>query len=99
MYGLTVFSPATEEILDVLDDSGVPATFFLVGRYMDEYDNTQGVLKKMRRAGHTIGTHSISHTDLSWMSNDEILRNFEEPAETIKNHIGYKPRFVRPPYG
>lgn len=78
---------------------GVPATFFLVGRYMDEYDNTHSVLKRMKRSGHTIGTHSIAHTDLSWLSNDEILRNFKEPAETIENHIGYKPRFVRPPYG
>ncbi len=96
---MPIFRPATEEILDILEEMHVPATFFLIGRYMDEYHNTNNVLQRMRRCGHTIGTHTIAHTELAWLSNEEILINFQEPAKTVHNHIGYKPRFVRPPYG
>lgn len=51
-------SGVTPRILDVLDELGVKATFFVIGR------NSEADVKTLRRIheeGHTIGLHSYSH--------------------------------------
>jgi peptidoglycan/xylan/chitin deacetylase (PgdA/CDA1 family) len=50
--------PRTTAVLDTLDRECVKATFFLVGKMAHAYPDT---VKRMRDAGHTIGTHSNSH--------------------------------------
>lgn len=48
----------SDSILDILAAECVKATFFVVGRMAQEYP---GGVRKLRDAGHTIGTHSQSH--------------------------------------
>jgi peptidoglycan-N-acetylglucosamine deacetylase len=50
--------PRTTQILDTLDHECVKATFFLIGKMAHAYPDT---VKRIRDAGHTIGTHSYSH--------------------------------------
>jgi peptidoglycan/xylan/chitin deacetylase (PgdA/CDA1 family) len=50
--------PRTTQVLDTLDRECVKATFFLVGKMAHAYPDT---VKRIRDAGHTIGTHSYSH--------------------------------------
>jgi peptidoglycan/xylan/chitin deacetylase (PgdA/CDA1 family) len=50
--------PRTTQVLDTLDRECVKATFFLVGKMAHTYPDT---VKRIRDAGHTIGTHSYSH--------------------------------------
>ncbi|AJD90565.1 polysaccharide deacetylase [Jeotgalibacillus malaysiensis] len=45
----------TEEILDVLKEEKVPATFFLTGHYLE---SATPLVKKMVKDGHIIGNHS-----------------------------------------
>ncbi len=85
--------------MDYLDRRGIPATFFVIGSSVYNFENSRTLLKRMKREGHTIATHSLNHLDMSWMSEEEILRNFEEPADAVVELIGIRPRFMRPPYG
>jgi peptidoglycan-N-acetylglucosamine deacetylase len=50
--------PRTTAVLDTLDHECVKATFFLVGKMAHAYPDA---VKRIRDAGHTIGTHSNSH--------------------------------------
>ncbi len=50
--------PRTTQILDTLDHECVKATFFLIGKMAHAYPDT---VKRVRDAGHSIGTHSYSH--------------------------------------
>ena len=51
-------SSNTSEILNILDDYGVKATFFVVGKEDEEYKE---LYKRIVDEGHTIGMHSYSH--------------------------------------
>jgi peptidoglycan/xylan/chitin deacetylase (PgdA/CDA1 family) len=50
--------PRTTQVLDTLDRECVKVTFFLIGKMAHAYPDT---VKRIRDAGHTIGTHSNSH--------------------------------------
>lgn len=50
---------STPELLDILAGEGVPASFFLVGRYMDEA--SQPLIQRMLDEGHGLAFHSYSH--------------------------------------
>src|SRR5215813_4984128 len=50
--------PRTAQVLDTLDRECVKATFFLIGKMAHAYPDT---VRRIRDAGHTIGTHSYSH--------------------------------------
>ncbi|ORZ34908.1 hypothetical protein BCR44DRAFT_119975 [Catenaria anguillulae PL171] len=57
------------------------------------------IVKSIINDGHIIGSHSYQHFNLSKMSRDELLddtANFDEMANAL---AGYKPKFLRPPYG
>jgi peptidoglycan/xylan/chitin deacetylase (PgdA/CDA1 family) len=50
--------PRTTQVLDTLDHECVKATFFLIGKMAHSFPD---VVRRIRDAGHTIGTHSYSH--------------------------------------
>ena len=49
---------AAHRLLDLLDEAGVRATFFVVGNVADTYP---GLVREVARRGHEIGTHTYSH--------------------------------------
>lgn len=48
----------TPKILDILEDEGVAATFFIVGRSAERREN---IVRRAFAEGHSIGVHSYSH--------------------------------------
>jgi len=48
-----------ERLLKILDDAGVKATFFVLGYVAEKHP---ALVKRLRDAGHEIGTHGFSHT-------------------------------------
>lgn len=86
-------------MLDVLGEMGVSATFFVLGMSLDEDPHLSYLLKRMLKEGHTIGTHSYNHIDLSYQDRSQIEYQLEEPANLVEKVTGRRPRFVRPPYG
>lgn len=74
-------STNTAEILDILDDYGVKATFFVQGK---EDDSSKNLLKRIADEGHTIGMHSYSH---SYGKIYSSLDSFAEDIQLIKDYI------------
>ena len=86
----------TPEILSILAEYGVHATFFMVGENVGYYpDAATAVLE----AGHEIGNHTFSHHRLRQMSEGEIREEILACEDAISSVAEYRPRFIRPPEG
>ena len=53
-------SKLTEDVLDVLKEKQVKATFFIVGKNL-ETEQGKKILKRIVREGHAVGIHTYSH--------------------------------------
>lgn len=86
----------TPQILDVLAQNNVHATFFILGY---GYDKEQLVLREFAE-GHTIGYHGKSHQykDI-YTSLDALMKNFTSLEEDVINLTGYSSKLVRFPGG
>lgn len=87
----------TPKMLAALRERNVRITFFLTGRWMQDYPE---LLKEIVRDGHEIANHSLTHADFTKLSAADVvdeLRQTEELAWTIGG-TNVRP-FFRPPYG
>ncbi|MFC4401514.1 delta-lactam-biosynthetic de-N-acetylase [Gracilibacillus xinjiangensis] len=87
----------TEQILDVLKEENVPATFFLTGHYVDDKPD---LVKRMLSEGHIIGNHSDTHRDFTKLSKEELKEDIEILSNKLKK-VSNKAvvQYVRPPKG
>lgn len=86
----------TPELLDILLNFNVKATFFLIGKnVLKEPDITRRIYSE----GHEIGNHSYSHPVLPLVSRKELHKQIETTDSIIKDLIGSKPMYFRPPMG
>jgi chitin deacetylase len=86
----------TDEVLETLDQYGVKATFFLIGKEIAAHP---GAARQIVRAGHEIGNHGYTHRSLVFSSYEQIGREVEATDEAIRS-IGYSGVIhFRPPYG
>lgn len=88
----------TEPILDALKKHNAPATFFLVGHYLE---TAPELVARMVEEGHTVGNHTWSHPDMSAISGaeafaDEMRRVEEKYQEMTAQEMV---RYYRPPQG
>lgn len=82
---------ATPFILDVLDQLGIRATFFMVGDNARKYPH---LLEEVRRRGHRIGNHTYNHIGgLRWTS-WKYLANVKKAEEILHSN-----QLFRPPHG
>lgn len=86
----------TEILLDGLKERGVKATFFVIGRYAEEYPE---VIRRMDEEGHVIGNHTYNHVQLNKLSEAEAKKELEMTNKVIESITGKEPVFVRPPFG
>ncbi|MNH89995.1 Peptidoglycan-N-acetylglucosamine deacetylase [compost metagenome] len=86
----------TPQILDILQENQVKATFFLVGRQIDK---DPSVVKRIYSEGHEIGNHTVNHPNLNKMEVQEISQEIENNNAKIKELTGYTPVLFRSPYG
>lgn len=70
----------TPEILDVLKEENVPATFFVVG---SQAKNRKQILKRAHGEGHTLAVHSFSHRYGEIYSSEEALLNDIEKCNDV----------------
>lgn len=86
----------TLQLLDVLDQYQVKATFFLRGGWVKDHpDLTREIVSR----GHLIESHSQAHGHMNTMTEDEVSTDIIESTNIIKDTIGYTPTMFRPPYG
>lgn len=86
----------TQQILDILDEYNVKTTFFLVGFWIDKYEEA---LKEIHRRGHEIGNHSTTHPQMSKLTVEEIKEELNNTGEKIRAVTGKEPILFRPPFG
>lgn len=85
-----------DEILDILKENDVKATFFLIGSHVEKYPET---IKRITEEGHEIGNHSWSHRNFSKLTADEIRQELDKTTEIIVSTGGKASNLFRPPYG
>ena len=88
--------PYTEQILDILQESGVRATFFVCGRNAEQHPD---LMRRIQSAGHTIGNHMWSHPYLYFMNRGKIAEEIDRTQKVIREITGQAPKLFRPPYG
>jgi peptidoglycan-N-acetylglucosamine deacetylase len=88
--------PYTSQVLAILKQYGLHATFFCVGSQVAAYPD---LVLQEAEAGHTIGNHSWSHPFLTLLSTTQIKDEITETSDIIQQVTGIRPTYFRPPYG
>ncbi|MBR4201544.1 MAG: polysaccharide deacetylase family protein [Oscillospiraceae bacterium] len=86
----------TADVLDILAEYRIPATFFLVGQNITP--DTEPLLRKAVSLGCELGNHSFSHPDMTALSPYEMSVEIDETSKRIERITGKPTRFFRPPY-
>jgi peptidoglycan-N-acetylglucosamine deacetylase len=76
----------TERVLKALADECVKATFFPIGKHATYYPE---ILREVYKAGHTIGSHTWSHQDLSKKTPEEGKEEIELGVSAVKAALGH----------
>ncbi|ANN35580.1 peptidoglycan-N-acetylglucosamine deacetylase (plasmid) [Bacillus thuringiensis serovar coreanensis] len=86
----------TAELLKILKENDVQATFFLLGTNVKQFPD---LVKQAKTEGHYIGLHSMTHDFKKLYPNGEYVKEMQEVQSLVKNIIGESPKLTRPPYG
>ena len=88
----------TPAILDALKKHNAPATFFIVGNYIE---TSPDLVKRMVAEGHTVGNHTYHHPDMSKISTKEAFEKELTDLEALYEQTVGQPmtKFYRPPQG
>lgn len=88
----------TPAILKALKNHHAPATFFVVGNFLE---TSPDLIRQMRKDGHTIGNHTFHHPDMSKISTKEAFAKELSDVESLYQEITGEEmtRFYRPPQG
>ena len=87
----------SNDVLDVLKQYNVPATFFVLG---SKAVANPEIVKRMQNEGHVIGNHTYAHPNLVKESDLGTLeREVTRTEDALNDIIGYRTKLFRPPYG
>ncbi|MER2030618.1 MAG: polysaccharide deacetylase family protein [Solibacillus sp.] len=87
----------SNDVLDVLKQYNVPATFFVLG---SKAVANPEIVKRMQNEGHVIGNHTYAHPNLVEEADLGTLESEVTRTEDALNEItGYRTKLFRPPYG
>lgn len=88
----------TEPILDALKKHNAPATFFVVGHFLETEPE---LVKRMVEEGHAVGNHTYHHPDMSSISDMESFGNeVNDVAQLFREITGKElSPYYRPPQG
>lgn len=83
-----------ERTMDILEEKGVPGTFFVNGNKITS-QNVNNILSR----GFQLGDHSWSHQALPLIEDDlELLYEVTETSNLIEQYTGIRPTYFRPPF-
>jgi peptidoglycan-N-acetylglucosamine deacetylase len=87
---------ATPSILETLAGAGVPATFFMVGRYAESHPE---LARDVAAGGHLVGSHTYSHRKLTLLGPATVRREIREGHRAVASAAGVEPGVFRAPHG
>ncbi|KAI8812380.1 polysaccharide deacetylase, PdaB family [Cladochytrium replicatum] len=85
----------TPHILDALAETGVKATFFVMGNSVQDAPE---LLKRAYDEGHQIGNHTYTHPFLTKLTPEELDAEITRTEDLIHSVIGVRTASFRPPY-
>jgi peptidoglycan/xylan/chitin deacetylase (PgdA/CDA1 family) len=88
--------PFTEQVLAILREHQVPATFFMCGQNVEKYPD---LVRRIVAEGHEVGNHTYSHPFLFFKSRRRIAAEIDRTQAVIERVTGSRPKFFRPPFG
>lgn len=88
-----VFTP---QILDLLQQLKVKATFFVIGKNAAKYPQ---IIKRIENEGHILANHSWDHANFTHLDEYEIRNQITKTDELLTQITGHKPLLFRAPYG
>ncbi len=86
----------TDVLINILKKYNVPATFFMVGSWVEKYPES---VKKFHNAGHEIMNHSDTHPHINQLSDEKIKEEITKCSDKIEKLTGTRPTLFRGPYG
>ena len=90
-------SERTEEILDILSEEKIKATFFVIGPSDEKADER---LFRIYSEGHSVGLHTMSHSyDKIYLSEESFLEDIEEERKWVYSVTGEECKIFRFPGG
>ncbi|MGW7608198.1 bifunctional polysaccharide deacetylase/glycosyltransferase family 2 protein [Streptomyces sp. NPDC054766] len=85
----------TPEVLKVLEENDVEATFFMVGSMISRYPD---VVKTLVDQGNEVGIHTFTHVDLSYQSTARLQRELKQTQLALAGAAGITTTLFRAPY-
>lgn len=85
----------TPRYLDLLDELGVPATFFALGEYVDA---RPALAREYLRRGHQVASHGYDHARFTSLSPRALLDQCRRTERVLDGQFSGRP-WVRPPHG
>lgn len=82
------------KILDILKRENIKATFFVVGKVVDQNPN---LVRRMMAEGHEVGNHTYSHKRLNQMPIKSARQEIAACAASVKRATGADMTLLRPP--
>ena len=86
----------TQQLIDILEEYRVSATFFVVGDWAEKYPES---VKALHDAGHEVMNHSNTHAHYNSLSAEEIIADVEACNDRVEAITGVRPTLIRCPYG
>lgn len=86
----------TAAVLDILDEKGVSATFFVLGWRTEVYPH---LARDVFERGHSVQSHAFGHADLTTLSDHGIRGELDRTSRAVKATTGRWPTCLRPPFG
>ena len=88
--------PHTLRLLEILAWHNVHATFFLIGRYVEQRPD---IVRELVKAGHVIGNHTFTHPLLTFKSARKLREQFAKCERALRDAAGEHSNLFRPPFG
>jgi len=86
----------TRQILDILRQEGIRATFFVLG---EKTKNQPELTRLIATEGHEVGNHTLSHRILTHRGKTHARREVAEASKAIALACGQRPVLFRAPHG
>ncbi len=88
-------SSVLPELLDILKQENVPAMFFWQSKLL----HPKRPWKRLIQEGHRIGSHTITHPNLTKLDFNAQYRQLAASVKSIEAITGEKVDYFRPPFG
>jgi len=88
---------STGLVLDLLQEAGAKATFFVVGNKVERHPE---VLRRIVEEGHSLGIHTFDHNRLyAFLPPKVVQADIERTRAAVESACGQSPPWFRPPVG